>query len=285
MPDPFPLPPTVQLTELVEGYAVYEVDHPACVARVARHGAHLMQWRPRSEEHPVLYLSPGAVFREGKAIRGGIPVCWPWFNAHPGDPSQPAHGFGRTAFWDVTEVSSHESGVSFGFAFARGPWAASMRMHLGEELTVSLRTTNAGSDPVRLAGALHSYLRVGDIARAFVQGLEESLYLDTVGEPTKRQQFSEVRIDREVDRIYESDRSIRVVDPAFRRNLVVGKAGSPSTVVWNPWREKAAEIGDLPDHGYRDFLCVEAAISNDRAVVLEPGQSHALATTIRVERH
>lgn len=285
MADDTALPDTIRISEPTAGYPVYEVDHPACTARVARHGAHLMQWRPKGEEQPVLYLSPGAEFREGKAIRGGIPVCWPWFNAHPTDPSLPAHGFARGAFWQVDEVSSTESGVSFGFSFEKAPWSAALRIHLGEELTVSLRTTNTGGEPVPVSGALHTYLQVGDIEKAFVQGLEEALYLDTVGEPTKRQQFSEVRVDREIDRIYESSRSVRVVDPVFKRSLVVAKTGSPSTVVWNPWIEKAAALGDLPDAGYRDFLCVEAAIANDRAVLLEPGAGHTLSSTVRVERH
>lgn len=271
---------SIRTTEPVPGYPVYEIDHPVCTARVALHGAHVMEWQPRNAREPVLYLSPQAVLREGKAIRGGIPICWPWFNAHPGDSAQPSHGFARSAFWEAGEFSDEAGGVTLRFSFRKDPWTAEATIRLGRTLEVELRSGNRGDSPVPVSGALHSYLRVGDAGRVRVEGLEGTSYLDTVGTPTPRRQDGPVTFDSEVDRIYGSSSTSTLVDPAGGRRIVVAKGGSPSTVVWNPWSAKAAKLGDLPDDGFRDFVCIEAAIANERAVLLEPGETHAFSTRI-----
>lgn len=278
-----PPSPSIRISEPDAGYQIYEIEHPVCAARVARHGAQVMEWRPAGAGAPVLYLSPAAVFREGRPIRGGIPLCWPWFNAHPDDPSQPSHGIARTAFWEPVEVTDDESGVTLRFSLEHPPFHAAVRIQLGKFLSVALETTNRGDAPRRVSGALHSYLHVGDLSQIRIEGLREMSYLDTVGGPVRRHQDSELAIDGETDRIYDSSGSCSLLDPALGRRIIVGKEGSPSTVVWNPWSGKAAALADLPDEGYRDFVCIEAAAANDRAVTLAPGESHILATTIRVE--
>lgn len=274
---------SLRVVEPVAGYPVHEIDHPLCRARVARHGAQVMEWQPAHAARPVLYLSPQTVLREGKAIRGGIPICWPWFNAHPNDPAQPSHGFARTAFWEAGEASEDGEGVTLRFTFRRGPWVAEVAIRAGAALEVELETRNLGDAPLPLSGALHSYLAVGDAGRVRVGGLDDCDYLDTVGTPTPRRQQGEVSFDREVDRIYDHAGSCRLDDPLFGRVIRVSKGGSPSTVVWNPWREKAAALGDLPDEGFRDFVCLEAAIANERAALLAPGGTRRLATRIEVD--
>lgn len=283
---PFPkFPPSVRLAEPVPGYPVVEIHHPLCQARVALHGAHIMEWQPTSAVAPVLYLSPEALLREGKAIRGGIPICWPWFNAHPSDSTLPSHGHARTAFWTPDSADEDESGVTLRLSFRVDDLAVLADIFLGEILQLVLDTTNLGEKPASLSGALHTYLTVSAIENVQIDGLDGDIYLDTVGPPTERIQEGLVHFDREVDRIYENDSSTLLVDPGFERVIVVEKEGSPSTVVWNPWVEKAAALGDLPDEGYQDFVCVEAAIANDRAIILAPGGSHILSTTLRVEDH
>ncbi|WP_193214200.1 D-hexose-6-phosphate mutarotase [Luteolibacter marinus] len=277
------LPSSVRLVDLVPGYPVLEVDHPRCRGRVALHGAHVMDWQPAGED-PVLYLSPDAVFREGKAIRGGIPVCWPWFNAHPSDPKQPAHGIARSRFWQLDDTTGDNDGVELRFSLVDLPWAAALTVRMGRTLEVSLESTNPGEHPVAVSGALHSYLRVADVGEILIEGLDGVEYLDTVGEAAVKGQAGDLRIDREVDRIYRSTQSVRMIDKVAGRSVVVEKDGSPSTVVWNPWVAKAAALGDLPDDGFRHFVCIEAAIANDLAVVLGPKKSAVLRTTLRVER-
>ena len=284
--EPLPeLPESVRLTEPSPGYPVLDIRHPRCSARVALHGAHVMEWQPASADAPVLYLSPDAVYREGKAIRGGIPICWPWFNAHPTDPSQPSHGHARTQFWDLDAVDEDKLGIHLSLSFRHEGLTAWVDILLGEALEISLHTNNHGSRPVPLSGALHTYLAVSSAPQVQIDGLDGDLYLDTVGPRVERRQDGLVFFDGEVDRIYENDSSTLLVDPGYERVIVIEKEGSPSTVVWNPWVEKAGTLADLPDEGWRDFVCIEAAIANDRAIILAPGGSHTLTTTLRVEDH
>lgn len=276
------LPSSVRRVEITPGYPVFEIEHKMCTARVALHGAHVMSWKPTDEEE-VLYLSPDAVFKEGKAIRGGIPVCWPWFNAHPADSNQPAHGLVRGRFWELLGASEGGAGVMLRFGVSEGIWNAEMTVRAGEELEVALESKNVLEVPIIVSGALHTYLGVSDISQVRVVKLDGSEYIDTVGEPALRKQKGDVTFDREVDRIYESSSSVLLVDDVSGRTILVEKSGSPSTVVWNPWVEKCAALGDMPDDGYQKFCCIEAAIANDRAEIVMPGRSHVLMTRISVE--
>lgn len=282
MPMDMDLPPCVRLTEVTPGYPVFEIDHPACAAKVALHGAHVMSWKPAGEEE-VLYLSPDAIYKEGKAIRGGIPVCWPWFNAHPADASQPSHGLVRGRFWEFLGAAEDESRVTLRFGIRVGIWNAELTVNAGEELEVVLVSKNVSEVPIVVSGALHTYLGVSDISQVRVVGLDGCDYLDTVGERQMRKQKGDVAFEKEVDRIYESSSRTLLVDDLSGRTILVEKAGSPSTVVWNPWAEKAAALADLPDDGYLKFCCIEAAIANDRAEIVMPGASHVLMTRISVE--
>lgn len=276
------LPASVRLSDADPAYPVFEIDHPTCTAKVALHGAHVMSWRPVDEEE-VLYLSPDAVYKEGKAIRGGIPVCWPWFNAHPADASQPSHGLVRGRFWEFLGATEDALGVTLCFGIRVGIWNAELTVRAGEELEVVLESKNVSEVPVVVSGALHTYLGVSDISQVRVVNLDGCTYLDTVGERQNRKQKGDVVFEREVDRIYESSSSILLVDDHSGRTILIEKSGSPSTVVWNPWAEKAAALADLPDDGYLKFCCIEAAIANDRAEIVMPGASHVLMTRISVE--
>ncbi|QTN33244.1 D-hexose-6-phosphate mutarotase [Akkermansiaceae bacterium] len=276
------LPASVRLSDAAPSYPVFEIDHPTCVARVALHGAHVMSWKPVDEDE-VLYLSPDAVYKEGKAIRGGIPVCWPWFNAHPTNPEMPSHGIARTRFWELVEAGESGEGVDLKFEMSEGIWHATLTVKAGAELEVMLETRNPNEIPIVVSGALHSYFAVSDIEQVRVVNLEGADYLDTVGTPTMRKQTVALGFGSEVDSIYDSSSSILLVDDLSGRTILIEKSGSPSTVVWNPWVEKAAAFGDLPDDGYRKFCCIEAAIANDRAVIVMPGETHVLSTRISVE--
>jgi glucose-6-phosphate 1-epimerase len=161
-------------------------------------------------------------------------------------------------------------------------WNARVTIRLGAVLELTFETLNLGKAPLMVSGALHTYLRVGDVENIRILGLEDTTYLDTVGERTVRKQEGIIVIDRQVDRIYDSSGSVRLEDPDLKRTILVEKTGSPSTVVWNPWIEKAIALGDLPDDGYEDFVCIEAAIANDHAVEMKSGESHSFSTRIGV---
>lgn len=241
-----------------------------------------MSWCPEGAEE-VIYLSPDAVYRQGKAIRGGIPICWPWFNAHPSDPNLPSHGLVRNQFWELESTDVTEDGVVAKLRCDGQQWSVQVTISMGSSLEVALESTNLADECLMVSGALHSYFCVGDVGEITINGLEDTNYLDTVGDHTVRHQSGVIRIAGEVDRYYDSSGTVRLEDPVKKRTIVIEKEASPSTVVWNPWIEKAAALSDLPDDGYRAFACIEAAITNDRAVALGKGEPHRFSTRISVE--
>ncbi len=255
-------------------------------ASLCLQGAHLTRFQPRAQAHPLLWLSPQARHARGRSIRGGVPVCWPWFGAHPADGALPAHGFARTVPWEVVD-----SGVADGVAqltlrlcaddATRLMWPHDTPLELyievGDALVLELTTLNAGDAAVRIGEALHAYFTVGDIAEVEVLGLEGCRYLDKTQGFAAAQQQGPVRFTAETDRIYvDTETSCTIVDPQLLRRIVIDKSGSRSTVVWNPWQQRAQAMGDLGDDGWRRMLCVESANAADNTVELQPGDLHTL---------
>ncbi|MDZ4289354.1 MAG: D-hexose-6-phosphate mutarotase [Prosthecobacter sp.] len=284
------LPDCITIEEPTPGYPVYAIHHPAATARVALHGAHLMEWTPAGHA-PVLFMSPQAVLEAGKPVRGGIPICWPWFGGHPNDATKPMHGIARIRFWHLTEATASAAGVTLTFSLTSdaqtlAAWphafAARVEMRIGQALEVRLSTQNLGQAPFSITEALHTYLSVGDIDQVTVRGLAGLAYLDTVGPLTMRQQEGDIVIDREVDRQYVSTGPVVVADAALKRKVRIENEGSNTVVVWNPWIEKSTRLADLPNHDYPRFLCIEAANTGDTAPTVQPGAMHAILTRLRV---
>lgn len=278
----------LSLIELAPDYPALRVEHPTCTATVALHGAHLIAWQPNGAD-PVLYNSPDSIYREGTAIRGGIPVCWPWFGAHPTDSSLPSHGFARNQSWELADVSESKSGVTLSFLLHPNENSKSLFPHqfetrytleLSRTLKASLTTTNRGDQPFTIGGALHTYFAIGDVHRVQVEGLDAVSYLDCVGERTNRTQEGPIRFEREVDRIFHEAPVTTLCDDCLCRRIVITPTGSHSTVVWNPWNEKAAALGDMPDDDYHMFVCIETTNALEDVVALAPGESHTLGATI-----
>jgi glucose-6-phosphate 1-epimerase len=231
-------------------------------------------------------MSDKAVFAEGEPIRGGLPVCWPWFG---GREDLPSHGFARLRFWDFVRGEDSAEGVELVFRLHGNgdlgwpyPFELNLNVHLGETLAVALEMKHLGESTVEISAALHTYLRVGAIEQTRVEGLAGSHYLDSLDDHRKRSQVGAVIFDREVDRVYLADGDVRVVDPVWHRTLDIDKSGSRATVVWNPWIEKSKRLADLPDDAYHDFLCIEAANTSGDVVRLAPQGTHLLRQMIRV---
>jgi glucose-6-phosphate 1-epimerase len=285
------LPSSVRSTDLSSGYPALDIHHPTCTARVALHGAHLMEWTPTGH-NPVLYMSPQAILQEGKPIRGGVPVCWPWFGPHETDAALPAHGFVRIRFWELASASEDESLVTLKFSLkdseeSRRMWphafALELEMRLGAEMHLALRMTNRGNAPFEISGALHTYLTVGDVHRVTVEGLDGAEYLDTVGgKRDMHTQTGDVRFAGEVDRNYHTVGEVRVLDAAWNRTITVQPSGSHTAVVWNPWIEKSKTLADLPDEAYLGFVCVETANAWRDRITVAPRADDTLATTVSV---
>jgi len=279
------LPASVTLRELKPGFPVLDVSHPLCSGSIALLGAHVMEWTP-ARQKPVLFMSDKAVFAEGEPIRGGLPVCWPWFG---GREDLPSHGFARLRFWDFVRGEDSAEGVELVFRLHGNgdlgwpyPFELTLNVHLGETLAVALEMKHLGESTVEISAALHTYLRVGAIEQTRVEGLAGSHYLDSLDDHQKRSQVGAVIFDREVDRIYLAEGDVRVVDPIWHRTLDIDKSGSRATVVWNPWIEKSKRLADLPDDAYHDFLCIEAANTSVDVVRLAPQGTHLLRQMIRV---
>ena len=253
-----------------------------------------VEWTPTGQK-PVIYTSPSAIYKEGKAIRGGVPVCWPWFNAHPTDPDLPSHGFVRNRFWVLDSIIESEEGTMINLELKYDdeiaklwpfPFTLKACIEVGATAKITIEASNHSDTPVVVGGALHTYLAVSHINQVSITGLEETSYIDTAGPEapdTVRPQSGPITISEEVDRIYlDTAGAITLHDAGLDRKIEVTREGSRSAVIWNPWIEKAKGLGDLPDEAYQDFVCIEAANARSDLYKLEKHQDHTLSTTIKV---
>lgn len=272
-----------------------EVHHPQFRARLFLQGAHLTHFAPRDEPE-WLWLSDTARFEPERAIRGGIPVCWPWFGVPDKNPPEvrrrihtdASHGFARTAVWKLEDVreTAQEVEISLSldanadFADAwQGRALLLMTFNFSADgCQLVLSTTNPGTEPLAFSQALHTYLPTPDIRQTRVEGLENCGYVDSLKDWSYHTQQGAVQFDGETDRIYESGNPLIVATPAGFRKLTA--IGSDSTVVWNPGREKAAQLSDFPDEAWQSMLCVETANALSDYRVLNEGQSHTLGVMI-----
>jgi glucose-6-phosphate 1-epimerase len=275
------------------GLPVAQIRNAYAAATVCLHGAQVLAFRPHGH-HPVLWTSAQSLYQPGKAIRGGIPICWPWFGPHPSDPSKPAHGFARTALWSVLSAAALADGATQirlrladdDASLQRWPHAFDLRMvvTVGAELRAELIARNPGKTPYTCGGALHSYFSVSDIAAITIHGLDGCEYIDKVDAGQRKIQRGLVTIEGETDRVYlNTADACAIEDPELGRRLTIAKAGSRTTVVWNPWAEKAQRLADFGDEEYHDMVCVETANADGDSVTVAPGGEHRLTTIIGAE--
>lgn len=274
----------------VNGLPVIEITTSAATARIAVQGGQVLEWKPAGQQ-PVIWVSRAAVYQAGKGVRGGVPVCWPWFGA--GEPGKPAHGFVRTRMWQVRATGQDADGtfVRLGIkddADTRAIWDYAFDLELlvnvGARLSMELITHNPGNATLRITDALHTYFRIGDIGHAEVLGLEQAIYQDKVSGQDRQVQTGPVVFAGETDRIYlDTQADCLIKDERFGRSIRVAKKGSDTTVVWNPWTEKEKTFADMSAGEYRDMLCVETCNAATDVIVLQPGETHSLLAELSVE--
>jgi glucose-6-phosphate 1-epimerase len=267
---------------------------PACTAELFLHGAHVCRWQPAGHPHPVLWMSQASRFEPGAPIRGGVPVCFPWFGPRAGDPSSPPHGFARTRPWTLDAVTTGPGGEtevrlslqadSATRAILDQDFSAVFALRFGATLGMALTVTNTGPEPFRFDEALHSYFAVGDVRQVRIDGLHGATYLDkTDGGLRKTQSEAAVIVSAETDRLYlGTETAVTVTDPVLGRRIVIEKTGSLATVVWNPWVAKSRAMPDFGDDEWPGMLCIETVNAADNAVVLAPGGTHTLSATVSV---
>lgn len=258
------------------------------------HGAHLASWELAGD--PVLWLSERAVLDGSASIRGGVPICFPWFADGPDGDHSPSHGVVRTVTWHVTpaqddelwawELSDADVAGAPGSDLVPGPFRLRYAVRLtrdGEDrsptLNLALVIHNTGAEAYLVEAALHTYLAVRDVRQVQIQGLAGAEYLDKVTGRRALQDGALV-LTEETDRVYDRSGPVVVEDRAGGRLLEVTPTGATQTVVWNPWRQQAADLPDVDDGGWRRFVCVETAATADRALAVAPGATVALGCSI-----
>jgi len=277
------------------GLVVAAIENSSATASLCLQGAHLMTWQPKSQAVPVVWLSRDAKVAAGKSIRGGAPVCWPWFGAHATESSFPGHGFARTVPWRVLETGIEPDGATRltlrlensekTLAQWPHPCQLDLTIRVGETLRMEMVTENTGSEAFVIGEALHTYFQISDIGSIRVSGLEGTEYWDKVGGSNLRRQDGAITFATETDRVYINTPAECVIEDAgLKRRIRIAKSGSQSTVVWTPWVEKANKMGDMgqPD-GWREMVCVESANALENLVTVAPGTRHSLVVEYRAE--
>ncbi len=285
----FGIASVLKFTE-VNGLPIVEIATPAATARIAVQGGQVLEWQPAGQQ-PVIWVSRAAVYQAGKGVRGGVPVCWPWFGA--GEPGKPAHGFVRTRMWQVraTGQDTHGIFVRLGIkddqdthAIWDHAFELDLIVYVGPTLRMELITHNTGNETMRITEALHTYFRVGDIGQVEVLGLDQTHYHDKVSGQNRQLQVGPVTFTGETDRIYlDTQADCLIRDGRFGRSIRVAKQGSDTTVVWNPWTEKEKTFADMSVGEYRDMVCVETCNAATAVIVLQPGEKHGLLAELSVD--
>jgi glucose-6-phosphate 1-epimerase len=256
------------------------------------HGAHVAHFQPKGAR-PVLWVSRQSQFTMGKPIRGGVPVCFPWFGPKAGEPTAPVHGFARLRPWLLEQVEPDASGglrAALRLAaddetrrFFPHDFVARLLVSVSRVLRLELEVRNTGATPFRFEEALHSYFAVGDARRLAIGGLEGAGYLDKADAMARKTLLAPLAITGETDRVFGGHSGrIAIDDPVWGRRIGIARTGSKTAVVWNPWTAKAKAMPDFGDDEWSEMVCVESANALDDAVTLEPGASHLLTTTIEL---
>ncbi len=287
----FGLPGVAEVVSGQGGLAVVRVTSQAATAEIYLHGAQVTSWKPADADE-VLFVSAQSLFVDGKAIRGGIPICFPWFRGKADDAKAPAHGVVRTKEWELTGIAQEGDAVTITLATesdeaSRKSWPhefrAEYRVRVGKELGLALMVANSGGTAMRFEEALHTYHRVGDAEKVRVRGLDGTAYLDNMDGNREKQQTGDVVFTAPTDNAYlKTTEALEVVDPVLGRRIRTEKGNSLTTVVWNPWREGAKALADLGDEEWREMACVEASNILSHAVELGAGEKHTMTAVLSV---
>lgn len=296
--DNFTIPGVLVFSQTDHGLIRASITMPSCTAELYLQGAHLTRWQPAGAK-PVLFLSDRSFFAPGKAIRGGVPIIFPWFGNRTPTPDNPrtdgpSHGFARTADWTLTFAAI--AGDELHLTLTLGPTETSRALGydhfklayeiiLGPELRLRLTVLNEASTPLHFEEALHTYFSVGDVRQASIIGLSDTSYLDkTDNFKHKHQSEPFLQLTAETDRPYlDTEASVNLDDPICNRRITVDKVSSKTTVIWNPWDELCAKLPDMSPDGWLSMVCIETANVATNAITLAPGEKHTLRAHIFVQ--
>lgn len=279
----------------MDNQPIAKIHNDHATAEISLYGGHVLSYKPHSETADVLFLSPLATCAKGQAIRGGIPICWPWFGEDPEGLGRPNHGFVRNRLWQPIAAVAIDRGttqLTLGLSDTeetRALWPHSFDLAIvitiGATLQVELITRNTGHTTFSLTQALHTYFTVGEIQHVRVRGLEGKYYLDKVEGSTRKLQTAAIAVTGEVDRIYlDVPAKLTIDDSVLDRLIRITSIGNSTAVVWNPWITKAAAMGDLGDTDYQTMICVETTNAATDVVELAPGDTFRLSAAYQIDR-
>jgi D-hexose-6-phosphate mutarotase len=286
------LPAGVTLGDGRGGLPRLTVATDLCTAELYLHGAHLCHWQPRSHPHPVLWMSRASRFEAGAPIRGGVPICFPWFGPNASAPAAPAHGVARIVEWTIDRVEAERDGTTVIVlslaadagtrAVAPHEFTLAYELRLGDALSMALTVANPAGALLAFEEALHTYFAVSDVRQVGVEGLAGATFVDkTDGGQRKTQDDAVITVRGETDRLYvNTPATITLADPGFGRRIRVVKSGSLSSVVWNPWVAKSRAMADFGDDEWPGMICIETANAVENAVTLPPGASHTMTAAV-----
>ncbi len=269
-----------------------KVSNKFAEANICLYGAHITSYKPRNSKD-ILWMSPDTPFEEGKAIRGGIPVCFPWFGPHKTDSGMPQHGFGRLMYWNMAETAVLPQGETLvrlklsssdqTKAYWPYDFDAEMNIVIGNELKLTLKVINTCDNQFDYSCALHTYYKLSAIEEMTIDGLEGTRFHIHLQPGDYIQETPKMEIHQAETRHYHDTEATCIInDPGFARKIRVAKSGSKITTVWNPWKEACSTIGDLPNDAYNYFVCIEAVNSFEDTISLYPGESHETSAIIRL---
>lgn len=273
-----------------DSLAMIEINNRFASAKISLHGACVLSFTPRNKKD-ILWLSSAAVYDGRSPIRGGVPICWPWFGGHPVDSSLPAHGFVRNMAWELTQISELDSGEtqlelslnSTTKTLAIWPYEFNLQLKIkvGEKLVCSLTTTNLSHKSLEITEAFHAYFNVEEAKGLFIEGLENATHLDKLTHADAVQQVGKIVLNPPMDSVYLKHTSVvKIKDKINNRTLVVEKSDANSCVVWNPGLDIVKGFKDIPDEDWTKFVCVEPGNVLDDSITIAKGSKHTMTMVI-----
>ncbi len=292
--DTFGISGKVAFIKTHAGLIFVEIETELVSASICIQGAQVVTWYPKDADHPVLWATTFSSYKPGTPVRGGVPICWPWFGDHPIDSQLPAHGYARISTWNLESLNLRSNGyVELEFRIgdnppinklANPPLGASLKIEIGSDLSITLITQNLSNDWVRFTEGFHTYFLVGDVRQVSLEGLDGVEYVDLLDDHKKLLQQGPITFADELGRVYFNSANECVIrDPVLHRKILISKSGSLCTAVWNPWRERAKNMRDIGPVMWQSMLCVEAANAFENAVSLAPSGSHVMSSKYCVE--
>lgn len=279
--------------ELENGFIMMNIVNQYASAKISIYGGQVLSYLPHGQTEDLLYLSKKAIYQQGKAIRGGIPICWPWFADDTSGYGRPAHGFARNQQWKVLATMENTDGstvVTLGLydtddSVAVWPYKFELKLDItvSEKLEIKLTTKNTGRKPFEITQALHAYLNVGNINNLTIANLNGISYVDKTDNFVHKTQVGDVVITAETDRVYQSSPEELIVDDLdINRKIVMESRGCNTAVIWNPWKNTAESIVDLQDEDYKVFIGVEAANADGDVIMIPAGGIHCLQASYSI---